>query len=161
MPPSSCPVSGTPPVWVGRPPLNMQSPVAADHTELLQTPCRIDWSSSLKKKGPVASSQHAVLDTFYSEGRSPQLTMVIVSHCWGSAKMSWLSSSARNTVPLKWHQTKGRATAGHLQNGTVTATWARLSFPFILKLIFADGNEVQAWDTVHSQTRSPQLLWQL
>lgn len=112
------------------------------------------------KQGPHGS-QPVHCSGYLPPGRRviPVNPMFIVSHWWGSAKMSWLSSCAGNTVPVERHQTEGWATGGHLQS--VTAIWAGSSFPFILNLLFAEKNEVQAWDTVHNETRSRQLPWQL
>lgn len=60
--------------------MNISTSVAANHTELLQTPGGIDCSSLFKNKAPAAGSQLTVLDTLHLEGESPQLTMFIVRH---------------------------------------------------------------------------------
>lgn len=81
--------------------MTILSPVAANHTELLQTSGGIDCSSFLKNKAPVAGSQLTVLDALHLEAGSLQLTMFIVSHCRSFAQMSWLSSAARNAMSPK------------------------------------------------------------
>lgn len=81
-------------MWMRRP--QAASPVAANHTELLQISGGMDYSSFPKNKAPVSGSQITALDTLHLERESPQLIVFIVLHCWIFPQMSWFSSAARS-----------------------------------------------------------------